>query len=66
MNAKSNSSRSGRSRSVSAAGPMRISIRSATPAASKLRAAISAYSSESSQAISRPPGSSPRAMQIAE
>jgi hypothetical protein len=66
MKAKSKTSRWGIARSVSAAGPIRISIRSATPARSKLRAAISAYSSESSQVMSRPPGARPRAIEIAE
>ena len=66
MKPRSKASASGSAESVSIAGPIRISTRSATPASSRLRAAISAYSSESSQAISRPPGARPRAMQIAE
>lgn len=62
MKAKSRCRSWGSSRSVSAAGPMRSSIRSATPARSQYRRAMPVYSSEMSKQVSRPSSGSPRAI----
>jgi hypothetical protein len=66
MNATSNASPPGSARSVSSAGPSRSSIRSVSPALSQYFLATDVHSSLTSQLSSRPPGASPRAMQIEE
>jgi hypothetical protein len=66
MNAKSNCSPAGRERSVSMPGPMRSSMRSATPAFAHASRAIAVHSSLTSQHSRCPPGPSPRAIASAE
>ena len=51
---------------MSSAGAMRSSIRSSSPAAAQASRASAVYSSLTSQHSKRPPGASPRAMQIDE